>query len=397
MNREFILALEQLEKEKGISKALLIDAIEKALVSAYKKNNNSEGDNVRVSVDGTTGEIEIKYRKTVVEYVEDPETEVSIDVMREFDDDYEIGDEVEYEESVDNFGRIAAQTAKQVVMQSIKEAERGIIFENFIGRKNDIITGNIQRVMGDTVYINVGKTDGILTKAEQVEGERYIPNKRMKFFILDVKDAKQSPKGPQIFLSRSHPGLVNKLFELEVPEIADETVVIENLVREAGSRTKMAVYSTDEGVDPIGACVGNRGTRVQAVVDELGGEKIDIVPWTDIIEDNISNALSPSQVEKVILADSEKSAVVVVPDFQLSLAIGKEGQNVRLAAKLCGVKIDIKSHTQFYKDLENQDDDAVSGSGKESNIEIEDGGQVFDGHKLDDEGFLNPDDFKVEE
>jgi N utilization substance protein A len=350
MNIEFIEALEELEKEKGIAKDVIIEALEKALVTAYKKNYDTTADNVFVTVDSKTGTVDIRYRKTVVEYVSDPHTEVSIDVMKGFDQSYEIGDEVEYEDNVENFGRIAAQAAKQVIMQSIREAERKIVYGDFIDRKGGLITGYIQTIMGDSVFVNIGKTDGVLSKNEKVQNERYIPNTRKKFYILDVKDPVQAPKGPQIVLSRSHPGLVEKLFELEVPEIADGIVVIQGVVREAGSRTKMAVFSTEDTVDPVGACVGNRGMRVQAVVDELGGEKMDIIPWTDIIEENISNSLSPSQVESVLLAEDERSAVVIVPDDQLSLAIGKEGQNVRLAARLCGIKIDIKSHKQYYGD-----------------------------------------------
>ncbi|MCI7619764.1 MAG: transcription termination factor NusA, partial [Firmicutes bacterium] len=245
-----------------------------------------------------------------------------------------------------DFGRIAAQTAKQVVVQRIREAERGMIFDDFITRQGEIVTGTVQRVSNETLFVNIGKTEGILSANEQVPGERYQVNDRLKVYIMDVK---KTNKGPQVFLSRSHPGLVKRLFELEVPEIEDGTVEIRGIAREAGSRTKMAVYTEFENVDPVGSCVGTRGARVQAIVDELHGEKIDIIPWSEDPEQLIANVLSPAKVEKVIIDESdEKIATVVVPDYQLSLAIGKEGQNVRLAARVSGWKIDIKSHTQYF-------------------------------------------------
>jgi N utilization substance protein A len=234
-----------------------------------------------------------------------------------------------------------------VVVQRIREAERGMIFDDYVSRQGEIITGTIQRVSNETVFVNMGRTEGILSTTEQVRGETYNVNSRMKFFIMDVR---KSMKGPQIYLSRSHPGLVKRLFELEVPEIQDGAVEIKSLAREAGSRTKIAVYAVEDGIDPVGACVGARGTRVQAVVDELFGEKIDIINWSEEPQHNISSALSPAKVERVIINSDGKSATAVVPDYQLSLAIGKEGQNVRLAAKLCGWKIDIKSHTQYFPD-----------------------------------------------
>jgi len=252
-----------------------------------------------------------------------------------------------------DFGRIAAQTAKQVVVQRIREAERGLIYDDYSSRQSEIVTGIIQRISNDTVFINMGKTEGILAATEQVPGEKYVVNSRIKVFIMDVK---KTTKGPQVYLSRSHPGLVKRLFELEVPEIQDGIVEIKSISREAGSRTKMAVYTADENVDPVGACVGSRGTRVQAIVDELFGEKIDIINWSEDPEKLISSALSPAKVEKVIIHEEGKSATVIVPDYQLSLAIGKEGQNVRLAAKLCGWKIDIKSHTQFFPEGDDVDE-----------------------------------------
>lgn len=346
MNKEFMKAVEELEKEKEISKELLIDAIESALVSAYKKNYGTS-QNVRVNIDKETGDIDVFMRREIVELPTDEFSEISLDEARELSKIYELGDVVESKVTPKDFGRIAAQTAKQVVVQRIREAERGMIYDDFSNRQGEIATGIIQRVNHDTVFINMGKTEGILAATEQVKGEKYIVNSRLKVFIMDVK---KTTKGPQVYLSRSHPGLVKRLFELEVPEIQDGIVEIRSISREAGSRTKMAVYTKETDVDAVGACVGARGTRVQSIVDELFGEKIDIITWSEDPEKLIHSALSPAKVEKVIVNETDKSATVVVPDYQLSLAIGKEGQNVRLAAKLCGWKIDIKSHTQFDPD-----------------------------------------------
>lgn len=348
MNKEFILAIEELEKEKEISKDLLVEAIESALVSAYKKNYGTS-QNVRVNVDRETGDINVFMRKDVVEDVLDPFIEVSLEDAKAIDPEYELNDVIEYQVTPKDFGRIAAQTAKQVVVQRIREAERGMIYDDFINKQSEVVTGIIHRISNATVFVNIGKTEGILPVTEQVKGEKYIVNNRIKVYIMDVK---KTTKGPQVYLSRSHPGLVKRLFELEVPEIQDGIVVIKSIAREAGSRTKMAVYTDNENVDPVGACVGSRGIRVQAVVDELFDEKIDIINWSDNPEELINNALSPAKVEQVIANEEDKSATVVVPDYQLSLAIGKEGQNVRLAAKLCGWKIDIKSHSQFHIDNE---------------------------------------------
>ena len=345
MNKEFIQAIEDLEKERHISKDILIEAIESALVSAYKKNYGTS-QNVRVDIDQETGDINVYMRMDVVEEIEDELTQLSLEEAREIDPRYEVGDIVEYQVTPRDFGRIAAQTAKQVVVQRIREAERGMIFDDFITRQGEIVTGTVQRISNETLFVNIGRTEGILSANEQVPGERYQVNDRLKVYIMDVK---KTNKGPQVFLSRSHPGLVKRLFELEVPEIEDGTVEIRGIAREAGSRTKMAVYTEFENVDPVGSCVGTRGARVQAIVDELHGEKIDIIPWSEDPEQLISNVLSPAKVEKVIIEeDEEKIATVVVPDYQLSLAIGKEGQNVRLAARVSGWKIDIKSHTQYF-------------------------------------------------
>ncbi len=352
MNREFIAAIEDLEKEKQISKDVLIEAIESALVSAYKKNYGTS-QNVKVDIDRESGDIDVLMVMDVVEEVEDSMVQISIEEAKEIDPRYEVGDTVSYRVTPMDFGRIAAQTAKQVVVQRIREAERGMIFDDYINRQGEIVTGTVQRISNETVFINMGKTEGILAATEQVPGETYSINSRLKVYIMDVK---KTTKGPQVYLSRSHPGLVKRLFELEVPEIQDGVVEIKSISREAGSRTKIAVWTDDENVDPVGACVGSRGVRVQAVVDELFGEKIDIIAWSPDPVELISNVLSPAKVENVLIGEEGKSATVIVPDYQLSLAIGKEGQNVRLAAKLCGWKIDIKSHSQYYGDIENLKD-----------------------------------------
>ena len=354
MNREFIEALGELEKEKHISRDILLDAIESALVSAYKKNYGTS-QNVRVVIDKETGDIAVLSRKDIVaeEDIEDDMTQMSLEEAHEIDPRYEIGDAIEFAVTPRDFGRIAAQTAKQVVVQRIREAERGMVYDDFVTRQGEILTGTVQRKSGQTMFINVGRTEGILPANEQVPGESFDVHQRLKVYIMDVK---KTNKGPQVFLSRSHPGLVKQLFELEVPEIQDGIVEIRGIAREAGSRTKMAVWSEDENVDPVGACVGTRGSRVQSIVDELHGEKIDIIFWSDDPQELISNVLSPASVEEVIIDDEEnRMATAVVPDYQLSLAIGKQGQNVRLAAKVSGWKFDIKSHTQYFEELENQE------------------------------------------
>ena len=370
MNKEFIQAIEDLEKEKHISKEILLEAIESALVSAYKKNYGTS-QNVRVDINEETGDINVYMRMDVVadEEIEDELTQIPLSEAMEIDPRYEVGDVVEYQVTPRDFGRIAAQTAKQVVVQRIREAERGMIFDNFITRQGEILTGTVQRVSNETLFVNVGNTEGILSPNEQVPGERYKVNDRLKVYIMDVR---KTNKGPQVFLSRSHPGLVKRLFELEVPEIEDGTVEIKGIAREAGSRTKMAVYTEYENVDPVGACVGTRGNRVQAIVDELHGEKIDIITWSEDPEVLIANVLSPAKVEKVIIPDEdEKSAIVIVPDYQLSLAIGKEGQNVRLAARVSGWKIDIKSHSQYEAMLEEDEDLFVEVDDEADFVEVE--------------------------
>lgn len=340
---DFIDALHEIEREKGISKEIIFDTLESALISSYKKNFNS-AQNVLVEMDRETGAVKVYATKDVVEDIENEYLQISLEDAKVIDEKHQIGDLIKIEITPKDFGRIAAQTAKQVVIQRIKDAERDVIYDEFINRENEIITGQIQRISKNNIYIDLGKTEGILPPTEQIDGEEYNQGDRLKLIIAEVK---KTTKGPQIVLSRANTGLVKRLFELEVPEINDGIVEIFSISREAGSRTKIAVYSKDSDVDPLGACVGFKGSRVKAIVDELNGEKIDIVIWSKNSEEFIANSLSPSKVVKVIPNEKEKSAIVVVPDYQLSLAIGKEGQNARLAAKLTNWKIDIKSESQY--------------------------------------------------
>lgn len=347
MSAELIYALEQIEKEKGISKEMLIEALEAALISAYKRNFGV-AQNVKVVVDRITGSVKVFVLKTVEEVVDNDLLEISLEDAKSINKNFDIGDSVEIEVTPKDFGRIAAQTAKQVIVQRIREAERNMVFEEFSNREGDIITGIIQRIEKRTVMIDLGKVEAILPVSEQTPTEEYRMNDRIKTYITEVK---KTAKGPQVLVSRTHPGLVKRLFELEVPELHNGLVEIKSIAREPGSRTKIAVYSKDDNVDPIGACVGQRGTRVQAVVDELRGEKIDIIEWSNNPKEFISSSLSPSKVMRVDIDEEEKAARVVVPDYQLSLAIGREGQNARLAAKLSGWKIDIKSETQMFASM----------------------------------------------
>lgn len=342
MNAEFTEALEQIEKDKGISKDVLIDAVEAALISSYKRNFGS-AQNVRVEINRDTGEVYVYAQKRVTDEVIDDLSEIHIDDAKQINLNYEIDDIVENEVTPKNFGRIAAQTAKQVVVQRIREAERGIVYEEFINRESEIITGEVSRVSKGNVYINLGRSEAILGPAEQIPNEEYKHGDRIKCYIVEVK---KTTKGPQILLSRTHPGLVKRLFELEVPEIHDGTVEIKSISREAGSRAKIAVDSKNPDVDAVGACVGSKGARVQTIVDELKGEKIDIIKYSEDPKEFISSSLSPAKVLSCDVNNEEKTAKVIVPDYQLSLAIGKEGQNARLAAKLTGWKIDIKSESQ---------------------------------------------------
>ena len=342
MNMEFIEALHELEKGRGISAEILFEAIEAALISAYKKNFGSL-QNVRVLIDRLTGEFKVYARKTVVETVEDARTQVGLEDARKLDPNYQLEDIVENEVTPREFGRIAAQTAKQVVVQRIREAERGMIYDEYVNREGDIVTGVVQRYEQKNVIVDLGKVEAVLPAQEQIPGEVYQSFERLKTYVVEVK---KTTKGPQIMLSRTHPGLIKRLFELEVPEIHDGIVEIKGVSREAGARSKIAVYSRDSNVDPVGACVGPKGARVQTIVTELKGEKIDIVNYSTDPQEFVANALSPAKVVGVYPKPNEKVAIVVVPDYQLSLAIGKEGQNARLAAKLTGWKIDIKSESQ---------------------------------------------------
>jgi len=350
MNAELISALMQISKDRGISFEVLADAIEAALVSAYKKNYNTNG-NVRANLDRETGKIEIWASKTVVEKVEDSMTEISLKNAKAVNPLFEIGDVLEEEADTKNFGRIAAQTAKQVVMQRIREAEQGAIFDEYAEKENEVLTAIVQRSEKNGVYVELGKTDGLIPFNEVIVGENYETNDRVKVYVLKVQ---RDTKGPQILASRTHPGLVKRLFELEIPEIQSGIVQIKSIAREAGQRTKIAVFSTDEQVDAVGACVGQRGVRVERIVSELHNEKMDIIEWDPDIAVYIAKALGPAKVTMVFINEAEKAARVIVPDSQLSLAIGKEGQNARLAAKLTGWKIDIKSQSQAdeeYDDL----------------------------------------------
>lgn len=339
---EFVEAIDQLSAEKGIAKELLFEAVEAALVSAYKKNFSSL-QNVRVDLNRQTGKIKVLSQKEVVESVDNPMEQISLRDALKISPIYSCGDLAEVEVTPKNFGRIAAQAAKQVVIQKIREAERDKIYEEFSNRESEVVTGIVQNIEQDNVFIDIGKTEAILPPSEQLNGDVYESQARMKFYVLEVKNA---PKGPQVFVSRTHPGLIKRLFEAEVPEIFDGTVEIKAVSREAGQRSKIAVWSDNPDVDPVGACVGPKGMRVQAIVFELRGEKIDIVRWSPEAEIFVANALSPAKVTEVFADAEQRVARIVVPDNQLSLAIGKEGQNARLAAKLTGWKIDIKSEAQ---------------------------------------------------
>lgn len=342
MNEEFLSALVAIENEKGVKKEILFEAIEAALVSAYKRNFNTAA-NVRVLLDRGTCEIKVYTRLTVVENHPASQLEISLAEARSIDPRYKPGDIVEREVTPKDFGRIAAQTAKQVVIQRIREAEREIVFDEYIDREEDIITAIVQRTEQKNIIVDLGKAEAVILPAEQMSADEYKQNERLKTYITEVK---KTTKGPQIFVSRTHPGLLKRLFELEVPEIFDGTVEIKSVAREAGHRSKLAVHSRNKDVDPVGACVGPKGARVQAIVNELKGEKIDIVKWDESPEAFVANALSPAKVVSVNIQNDAKVATVLVPDYQLSLAIGKEGQNARLAAKLTGWKIDINSESQ---------------------------------------------------
>lgn len=358
MNTELLEALTILEKEKNISKEVLMEAIEQSLIQACK-NHFGKADNVHVTIDHETCEFSVYADKTVVEVVEDPVMEISLSNAKMMDSKYELGDIVQVPIQSKQFGRIATQNAKNVILQKIREEERKVLYDEYFQKEKDVVTGVVQRYMGKNVSVNLGKVDAILSENEQVKGEVYKPTERIKVYVLEVKD---SPKGPKIMVSRTHPELVKRLFEAEVTEVKDGIVEIKSIAREAGSRTKIAVWSNDPDVDAVGACVGMNGARVNTIVEELRGEKIDIISWNENPALLIENALSPAKVITVLADPDEKTALVIVPDYQLSLAIGKEGQNARLAARLTGFKIDIKSETQaresgdFY-DYDEDDDE----------------------------------------
>ena len=334
-------AIDSILRERKMNRNALINAIEAALISAYKKNYGRNSD-VRVTFDGR--DVEITAQKSVVEEVQDPHTEITLEEAREIDPRYGLGDRIPVVVNPRDFGRIAAQTAKQVIVQHMREAERGVIYDEYIEKENEVLTAIVQSVeSNDNVFVEIGRTEGILEASQRMPGEEIRPNDRLKVYVLNVS---RSPRGPQITVLRTHPGLVKRLFELEVPEIRSGAVQIRAIAREAGYRTKMAVHSNDSMIDAVGSCVGPRGMRVENVVNELKTEKIDIIKWASDPAEYIANALNPARVIHVFVSDREKAARVVVPDNQLSLAIGKEGQNARLAAKLTGWKIDIKSQSQ---------------------------------------------------
>lgn len=342
MNTELLEALTILEKEKDISKETLLDAIENSLLNACK-NHFGKADNVKVIMDRQTCDYKLYAEKTVVEDVDDPVEQISIEDARNIDGKYDIGDIVQIPIESKSFGRIATQNAKNLILQKIREEERKVVYDQYFEKEKDIVTGIVQRYVGRNVSINLGKADAMLTENEQVKGEVFKPTERIKLYVVEVKN---TTKGPKILVSRTHPELVKRLFESEVTEVNSGVVEIKSIAREAGSRTKIAVWSNDPDVDPVGACVGMNGARVNAIVNELRGEKIDIINWSDNPAILIENALSPAKVISVMADPDEKAASVIVPDYQLSLAIGKEGQNARLAARLTGYKIDIKSETQ---------------------------------------------------
>ncbi|MDW0115695.1 transcription termination factor NusA [Sporosarcina thermotolerans] len=341
MSSDLLDALTALEKQKGISRDVIVEAIEAALVTAYKRNFN-QAQNVRVDLNLDKGTMKVYSRKDVVEEVDDERLQMALEDALAINPAYELGDIVEEEVTPRDFGRIAAQTAKQVVTQRVREAERGLIYDEYVDREDDIVNGIVERLDARNLYVGLGKVEAVLPATEQITTESYQPHDRIKVYITKVE---RTSRGPQVFVSRTHPGLLRRLFEMEVPEIYDGTVEIKSIAREAGDRSKISVHTTNDEVDPVGSCVGSRGARVQSISNELNGEKIDIVEWSEDPVLFVANALSPSKVLDVQVNEEDRSTRVVVPDYQLSLAIGKRGQNARLAAKLTGWKIDIKSET----------------------------------------------------
>jgi N utilization substance protein A len=359
MNRELLYVIEQIGREKGIGTEVLFEALESALLSASKRTMNM-GENVRLTVDRKTGAIRVFAEKTVVEAVTDPKIEATVADARRVKADAQVGDVIEVDLELRDLGRIAAQTAKQVILQRVREAERQGIFSEYKDREGTLVRGIVHRIEKRNVIVDLGRTEAILTERDQIPGERYSPGDRIRAFILEVKN---TPKGPQVVLSRSHPGFLIRLFETEIPEIAEGIVQVKGAAREPGERAKLAVASTKRDVDPIGACVGLRGTRIQVIVRELRGEKIDIIEWADDLATLVARALSPAKVASVTVhgEGEERSALVVVPDNQLSLAIGKKGQNARLAAKLTGLRIDVKSEAELEDERRRQEDERTRG------------------------------------
>lgn len=379
MNKDFMLALDELCKDKNVEKDVILDALEKALVKSYQKNYDNQ-ENVDVVIDHETGEIGVFALKDVVEQVEDPINQISLKDAKDVDSSLAVGDTARIKLVPKNFGRVAAQTARNIVIQKIRDAQRESLFGDYLDRENELITGSIQRVDKYNVYVNLDKIEGIVPLKEQVATESYIPNERMKFLIKEVRN---SGKDPQIVLSRSSENLVTRLFELEVPEITDGVIEIYSIAREAGSRTKMAVFSNDDTIDAVGACIGYKGARVNTIVDSLQGEKIDIINYSKDIEAFISNALSPADIIEVYVNERNKQSLVVVEDDQLSLAIGKEGQNARLAARLTGWKIDIKSKLEFDK-LSQEDIDEILEINEKEDLPGEEVSQIEENSPIED-------------
>ncbi|MDU5988939.1 MULTISPECIES: transcription termination factor NusA [Anaerococcus] len=366
MNKEFIIALEELEKTKNVDKRIILEALEKALVKSYQKNYDNN-ENVDVSIDDETGEIEVYSLKNVVEEVNEPIAEISKTKAKEIDPKLDLGDICRVKIAPKNFGRVAAQTARNIVIQKIRDAQRDSVYSEYLDRANEIITGVVQREDKFNVYINLDKIEGIIPIKEQVENETYTPNQRIKVLIKEVKN---TTKEPQIILSRKDKALVVRLFELEVPEITNGIIEIYGIDREAGSRTKIAVFSNDPEIDSIGACIGFKGSRVNSIVEELQGEKIDIINYDKDIKVFIKNSLSPAEINEVYINDKKKQSLVVVREDQLSLAIGKEGQNARLAARLTGWKIDIKSQEEFDQ-LSQEEIDEILGLNEQTDKDLE--------------------------
>ncbi|MBD7983568.1 transcription termination/antitermination protein NusA [Sporosarcina sp. Sa2YVA2] len=397
MSSDLLDALTALEKQKGISREIIVDAIEAALVTAYKRNFN-QAQNVRVDLNLDKGTMKVYARKDVVEEVEDDRLQIALEDALVINPAYELSDVVEEEVTPRDFGRIAAQTAKQVVTQRVREAERGLIYDEYVDREDDIVNGIVERLDARNLYVGLGKVEAVLPASEQITTETYKPHDRIKVYITKVE---RTSRGPQVFVSRTHPGLLRRLFEMEVPEIYDGIVEIKSIAREAGDRSKISVHTNNEDVDPVGSCVGSRGARVQSISNELNGEKVDIVEWSEDPVIFVANALSPSKVLDVQVNEEDRSTTVVVPDYQLSLAIGKRGQNARLAAKLTGWKIDIKSETDARElgifpnenvqvEIEGNDDSDVYADSENGNdVYAEDPYANVDDVELNDETELD--------